>query len=296
MIPAVGTPLLSEVLDDMLGLLRDRLPAAPAEVPPPAVSLVRLVERPVGLGHWRGNEGRGSSPLVALKGGRLEAVVRFELWAASPVDVDAALLDLQQGLLDDREALRALGFLHLQSTDSPPAEPIADPEAWRRGALYRVLYEYRYAETDGADSLIARIPIRADDETTQVTDWMVRWDGEQAPDLVVRLRGRSSATVRAVHGVAFLPAGFDGAAVTLESFAGGVARQQVFATVRELVDDLETDGDPVELGGNSYTTGVLTLAEPVTLRRGDEFFRLTYSEDNFDNDGSEAVLYLRALR
>src|ERR1041385_3132547 len=66
-------------------LVRPAAPPAPAPpastpLPPNSVTIVSLRERPVGLGDRRGNETRASFAAVALLGGRLEAVVRFQLW------------------------------------------------------------------------------------------------------------------------------------------------------------------------------------------------------------------------
>jgi len=295
-IPAHGSPRLSEVVSEMLSHLKSRLPApAVPPIPPPSVSLVRMTEQPVGLGQRRGNEARGPFPLVALKGGRLDAVVRFQLWADGPNAADAALLDLQQELLRDRDELVASGFLRLESAESPPAERVEDPSAWRRLADYRLLYEFHYAESEGADSLIARIPVAVDGETTVIDDRLVRWDEHEAPSLEVRCGGRRATAVDRLHIVASLPDGWDGAGVTEESFSAGIHRSRSFDSVRELLEAIEPDGEPVELGGRTYRTGRLRLTEPVTLRRGDEYYRLTYAQEKFDSGGSEAVVYLRAL-
>ena len=85
-------------------------------------------------------------------------------------------------------------FTHAEETS--PAE-LADTGTWRRTADYSLLFEHRFADTDGAQSLIARIPIHTDPEqsfspdreTTVVTDEMVRWDNESAPSLVIRGSG-----------------------------------------------------------------------------------------------------------
>lgn len=298
MIPSVGAPSLSAVVAEMLGHLGGRLPAPPPPpVPAPAVGIVELTERTVGLGNRRGNDGRGPFPLIALKGGRLDGTVRFQLWAANPPAVDAAVLALQQALLADRDALAAAGFLRLDGAGTTPAEPFADPAAWRGTADYRLLYEYRYAETEGAESLIARIPIAVDGETTLVTDQMARWDTHGAPDLEVRRGGRRSAAVRGLYAVSFLPAGWDGEQVTVESLTGGLLRQRTFPDVRTLLAEFAPDGDPVELGARVYTTGRMDFAEPLTLARGSDFFRVRYAEQRLTDAGAdtEAVLYLRAF-
>jgi hypothetical protein len=65
---------------------------------------------------------------------------------------------------------------------------------WRKATSYDVLYEYRYVDSDDADSLITAIPVTTDPERAgspdreqqTVTDEMVRWDNEAAPELVLR--------------------------------------------------------------------------------------------------------------
>jgi hypothetical protein len=294
-IPSRGAPPLVDVVAEMLGHLKSRLPdPGPAPVPAPAVAIVRLTERPVGLGNRRGNEGRGPAPLVALKGCRLEATARFHLWADDLGAVDGSVLALQQELLVDREELRAAGFLRLEAAGATSAERIADPAAWRRTADYDLLYEHRYADTEGAGGLIARVPVDLDGGTTVVTDRLVRWDQHGAPPLEVRRRGRGEITLRMLYAVAFLPSGFDGAPVTLESLSGGLPHRRDFTSLRELLDAFTAERGEIELDGNSYRTGRLTFADPVILRRGDELFRLSYGDQSF-GAGSEAVVYLRTL-
>ncbi len=116
-------PSGSQVIDDMLSMLTHFLPPPPLGVPAPGVSIVSLAQTGIGLGNWRGNEVIGTFGAVALKGGRLDAVVRFELWGNGPGAVDSDMTGLQARLLAARDMLRASGFLLVNSVDTPITEP-----------------------------------------------------------------------------------------------------------------------------------------------------------------------------
>src|SRR5262245_14564136 len=75
---------LSDALDDFLPALP---PGSP--LPPPTVSLSSVNERGVGLGNRVGQDLRGSFGVATLKGVRLDAVARYQLWADTPGDVEA---------------------------------------------------------------------------------------------------------------------------------------------------------------------------------------------------------------
>ena len=182
---ADSTATLNQASAALLAALDDFLPApVGADVPAPVVSLVSMNEKQVGIGRRRGVEPVGDFPVVELKGLRLDAVIRFELWAVAPNDVETAVASLHAKLLTERETLRGLGFLVFTLASISTAEHVAVASAWRKYADYRVLFEFHFADTDGAGGLIARIPIASDlevtnspqRETTTVTDEMVRWD------------------------------------------------------------------------------------------------------------------------
>jgi len=93
--------------------------------------------------------------------------------------------ELQDRLLADKDHLWALGILRLTNEQNPLAEHAPSLDAWRKTTDYRVLFEYQYRETE-AESLIARILIDINsqyNESTVVTDEMVRWDDLDAPTL-----------------------------------------------------------------------------------------------------------------
>jgi hypothetical protein len=281
-------------------LVRPAAPPAPAPpastpLPPNSVTIVSLRERPVGLGDRRGNETRASFAAVALLGGRLEAVVRFQLWGRQPGDVDEDVIDLQTRFLAARAALRAAGFLRIAEDVISLAEPVPALDGWRKTADFSVLYEFLFEGSEGARSLISRIPIDLVGETpdsTVVTDEMVRWDDRGAPDL--ELRGdRGLLTIRTLFGLSFLPDGWDGATVTIAARVGGIATARTFPSVRAFRDAFDTDPRPVTLEDDVYEGGSMALPEPVVLRDAADVFRVAYAASTFD---SGAVVYLRALR
>ena len=223
LISADGEPALADVAQRM----RDDLAAAAQLAALPDLSdrsltLVSLNERPVGVGAFRGNEARGPLPLVALKGGRLDAVARFELWGGNSSDVDAATALLQANLLAARDDLRSELYLKVDPFETSSAERIptgALSAVWRKAASYRVLYEYHYRDTDAAESLIHRIPVNSDPEqldspdreTFTVTGPVVRWDRLEAASL----RVRGPRTIQRLQALIYLPGATPSGEVTL---------------------------------------------------------------------------------
>src|SRR4051794_14173480 len=109
---------LEAALADMLAEMRDLLPPPTPGVPEPNVSIATVSERALAVGNWRGNERRGTLAAVPLKGGRLDAVVRFQFWANGPdgpIDVDESINELHGRLLAAKETLRAAGFLRAKA-------------------------------------------------------------------------------------------------------------------------------------------------------------------------------------
>ena len=217
-------PTLTDVVTDMLAVLSTRLPADPPAVPVGNVTLEEVSERRAGLGEHIGTERTPALGELTLRGGRLAAQVRFQLWAGTPADVDAAMLTLHETLLDDAEELYGAGFLRLASAGTTLAEHVASIPAWRKTSSYAVLYEYRYTADDDAASLIARIPVTSavgDDaapvtETDTITDAMVRWDDEGAGPLVVRGPG----AVARISVLAWVPGPLLGGTVTFRRRSG----------------------------------------------------------------------------
>lgn len=308
-----STPV-EQALNSMLNFLKEYLPVImspnPGDPPPPdppppkpSLSIVTVSEQAVGLSNRRGTETRGAFPVVALKGVRLNALVRFQLWATEPADVDTLISQLQARLQGDGANLRAAGFLKAGGEQTSLAEEIASLSAWRKTFDYRVLYEFQYRDEDEATSLIARIPINIVGEFNEfmlVTDELVRWDKNEALPLQIVGR-RRPASVRAISLLAFLPAGWKGEKVTISISMRGNLQKKEFTNVRKFVKAFKLEPDTPErpaavLGGNTYLAGQMDFPnadfpDPVILRAGDSF-EIKYASPPFD---SEAVVYLKVL-
>ncbi|MEP7765540.1 hypothetical protein [Sanguibacter sp. 25GB23B1] len=223
----MSSPALADVVSSMLAELGARLPAAAATVPVPNVTLEQVVRRPVGLGDLVGSEPTAAAGARTIRGGRLDARVRFQVWAATSPDVDAAMLTLHSTLLDDTQDLRSAGFLKLAATGTTLAEHVQVLPAWRKATSFDVVYEYRYADADDAASLLTTIPVTTGalpsgpgaslDETEVVTGPLVRWDDEAAPPLVVR----GPTAVTAIGALAWVPGTVPGGSIQILRTTGG---------------------------------------------------------------------------
>jgi hypothetical protein len=306
----------------MLKVLRDYLLRLVPPLPIPNIAVVSLTEQSVGLGGWRGMKKRDVFPVVTLKGIRLETLVRFQLRAADLGNVETGITDVIARMMGGRDILRAEGILKLTLEASPPADHIDSLSVWCKTADFRMLYEFHYEDTDGAESLIARIPIAIDPEvrnspdreTTIVTDELVRWDNEAAPILTIR----GPIRIKGLSALAFIPAAtpsgtitltrtFDGATgapashPALASFLSAITRpddpeDHAIVTLASLTDFLAafaTVGDPVTLGNDSYQARVLNLEPAIPLPRITDRFEIAYQDTNFDQ---AAVVYLRSRR
>lgn len=224
---ATSTLPFDKAVAAMLDSLDDYLPPPVASLPEPSMSIVSLQERSTGLGNRRGTESRAGFPVVALLGIRLDGMVRFQLSASTPSEAEIAANELAARLLADRDSLWSNGFLRLLLKSSAPAEHVSALNAWRKQADYEVLYEHRYQDNDGAESLIARIPIHSDLEirnsperdTTVVSDEMVRWDNEAAPLLAIR----GPFNVGSLSVLAFIPGTAPVGMVTVKRTFDGAA-------------------------------------------------------------------------
>jgi hypothetical protein len=223
-LPVMAAPALADVVTHMIERLTARLPDQAPALPPPNVTLEHVRERLVGLGNHRGSE-RASVGVEVLRGGRLDAGVRFQLWGATANAVDEAVLGLHTDLLDDRDPLRNEGFLKFAATSTSLSEHVASADAWRKTASYEVLYEYGYRDTDEADSLIARIAVDVDQETTgspshevtTVTGGLVRWDNETTPELHIR----GPLLIHRLSAAAFVPGPTPGGSVNVKRTHAG---------------------------------------------------------------------------
>lgn len=328
--PDQALAIMLKALKMALGLENEQEEGWPQELPKPGVSVTGVTERALAVGNRRGTERRGSFAIVELKGGRLEAGVRFQFLADDSGVMDAAVQELHKRLLVARNDLWAAGFLRFAAEGTSLAEHISALNAWRKTADYRVLYEFHYQDTAGAESIITRIPIHSDPEerdslqreTTVVTDEMVRWDNETAPALEVTASVRSGVRVTGLAILAYLSAGWTGNQITLARLDRGSAAppttyptlaefhtavtapanpdrhaQVTFTSVADFLDEFEPAGDPIELGDwdedgtpDEYRPGSLGFDPPIRLETGDDFIRLSYQDAAFD---TPAVVYLR---
>lgn len=296
--PAMS-PAPGNVLTVMLGELLSFVTPAGPPLPDPTVSVLSIVERPVGLGGLRGIEPFGPFSAVALKGGRFDTVVRFQLWGNDQGAVEAAVTTLHGDLLAARDTLWGRGFLKIVAEASLPAEHVAASDIWRNSVDYRLLYEYHYQESD-AESLIAQIPVAMGSllsSSTIITDDMVRWDNVSASELIVRLGRRRAFQLRELYLLSFLPAGWDGDGVTISATTNGATVEQVFPSVRAFQASFTPATETIQLGSHEYTAGRRAFPNPafpeaIVLAGGDDALRITYATSAFDSD---AVVYLRAM-
>jgi hypothetical protein len=184
----------------MIGHLSGFLPNADA-----TLALLEAEERPVGVGNWQGNVERGPLAVLGVRGGRVQARVRFDLRGATPQAASAAVLQLQQRVRAARlDPLTPWihDFLVLEPDGGEPASLQAPGGPWRQSAEYRVLFEYRYDDPEGTGSLIVRIPLELRGEHHEddaVTRDLTRWDRFGAPPLRVRGPRTLTALSALVH-------------------------------------------------------------------------------------------------
>ena len=323
-----GAAQFGEAITGMLGLLDDFLPGPTPPLPNAGISVASLSERSVGLGGLRGLEFRDRFQVAELKAIRLDALVRYDLWGESPGGATQAAGDLGAGLLGARDTLASQGILKLglERLDAP--DFAASLNAWRVGALYRVLYEFPYQEAGGAESLIARIPIDlppeepgAATEETVVTDEMARWDDDGAPALVVRgplgvdallvLSWFSAAAptggvtvTRTFDGASGAPAAFGSLDAFLDAVSGPTPLERhgsvAFPTLVDFLVAVGTAGVPAAIGDRD-ADGVLDLyvprsravLPPLVLATAADRLEIAYGAAALDQP---AVVYLRATR
>ncbi len=303
----------------------DYLPPAAPPLPDPTLSLISVMERSVGIGNRVGNDVRGPFGVTALKGVRLEVTLRFQFWANSPNEVEDAVQNLISTLLADRDELRAAGVLRLALKNVNASETFEDG-FWRQAADFTALYEEPYADTDGAESLIAQIPIKINsnfNETTTVTDEMTRWDDkddQSAPPLILRGRTRIAEMSALYFQPGAAPSGtvtvrrtFDGASGSpsarpdFASFLSAITdpsspdrhTEFVFASLTAFLALFTADGDTITLGDwnedaapDQYQSLALAIDPPVTLPLASDRFEVVFQTNKFDQP---AVLYLRAV-
>lgn len=322
----MAAPAMTDVINGMLAALEARLPAPSPPLPAPNVTVERIKESLVGLGRFRGSDRQGSIGLQTLRGVRLDARVRFQLWGSDPSDVDAAVVILHGTMLDAGEQLRLDGFLKLAASETSLAEHVEVVDGWRKTSSYDVVYEFQYEDSDDATGLIARIPIDTDvdrpegsvRESQTVTDAMVRWDDEGTGPLTITgpssvgrievlafvpgldpngtvtlLRSRSATTTPAVH--------FPNLATFLAAVSGEEpveTNADVTLSPATFLDAMSPAADPIELGDwdqnavlDSYERLQLVLPSAIHLAAGTDRFEISHSTPGGLNQ--QAVLYIR---
>ena len=312
--------MLSQMLSD---LDEYRLKVQP--LPFSSVSAVSVTERTIGVGNHRGTETRGGFAVIVWKGGRLDAVVRFQLWANQLNDVDTAIKDLGTSLETDRDILRSKGFLRLDLQTTSLAEFNSTLNAWYQTVDYKVLYEFYAQDTDGADSLITRIPITINSEygeSTIVTGDMVRWDNQTAPTLVVQ----KTLNIGSLSALVFIPGTTPSGTVTLRRTDGSASSPTTYPSLTDflnavvgqnpatrhgqvifpsLSDFLNAFPPPapntaVKLGDwnddkvpDIYESRVLKISPAIELSSTADRFEISYQNAALNQI---AVIYLRVLR
>jgi hypothetical protein len=328
-------PSPDKVLSDLLALLEAYLPQHVSPLPAPSISITNLTERPLAIGNWRGVTNRRQLAEAALKGGRLDAEVCIQLWASNPGETDTIANELHKRFFAARNELWKAGLLRLIAKDSSVPERtrmggIFSGRAWRKTSDYKVLYEFHYEETEGAESILVRIPIHSDfehynsviRETTVVTDEIARWDDEGALTLEVSGSSATFARVAGLTILAYLISGWSGNQVTLARLRRGLTEdpttypdltdfheavtrktdpdrhaQVKFDSIAEFLEAFSLVGDPIALGDwdqdgarDLYQPGSLGFDPPIVLESGDDLMRLSYQNAAFD---AKAVVYLR---
>ena len=304
----------NDAVKALLDALKTYLPAAGAGLPAPTVAIASVMERSLGLNNRRGEDTRAGFGVVELKGGRLDAVARFELWGAQPGAVEQALQDLIQRLLSDRDNLWLAGFLRISLESTSSSENVPAIPAWRQTADMRVLFEFHFEDSDDSQGLIARIPIHINstyNESTTVTDEMARWDNQAAPSLSVRgpvTTSQLSALVfiagPAPGGTVTLTRTFDGAPgpptqfTTLATFLAAISgahaqrnAQLVFASWNNFMAIFSPSGTPITLGADRYSPFEAALSPGIPLGGFEDVFEIRYQRAALEVN---AIVYLRA--
>jgi hypothetical protein len=311
------------MLTAMLNALETYLPPPAPPIPAASVSTVSVTERTIGLGNHRNMETRGGFAVVAIKGGRLDAVVRFHVWANQLDEVDAALNQLRDRLESDKEILRSVGFLRLAIAATSIAEFDFNLNAWVKTTDYKVLYEFSYEDNDGAESLITRIPVNINSEygeSTIVIGDIVRWDNETSPVLVAS----GSSNIRGLAALTFIPGTAPSGIVivkrtdgspdplitypTLAEFLNAVTNpvapirqgQVIFATLSDFLNALPIAGTSISLGdwnadgvADTYESRQLNFTAPIVLTGAGDRLEISYQSAALDR---VAVIYLRVMR
>ena len=313
--PAAPSPQpLNDAITALLNKLKTYLPVGGGGSPNPGVSLASVTERSLGLNNRRGEDTRAGYPVVELKGVRVDAVARFELWAPQPDAVEQAIQSLIAKLLADRDALWIAGFLKLALNGISASENVPAINAWRQTADVSVLFEYQFTDFDDSQGLIAKIPIKFDppfpDQTT-VSDDMTRWDDTAAQVLAVRgpinigaltalvfiagaAPSRTVTLTRTFDEAQGPPVSFSTFAAFLAAISGPNPQRNavfVFPSWSAFAGIFSPAGSAVTLGTDSYSPLEFSLGQVIPLGGVEDVFKIAYQNAALE---VTAVVYLRA--
>lgn len=159
-------------LNNMLTTIRNLLPTSPSGLPDASVSIVKAIPKPIGVGNRAGVEYVGSSPIIEIRGRRIEATMRVQLWHNNAADLVAAINDFQESIFANMEDLQTQGFIKINSVSTTSIH--GENTTWTSSIDFDVLYEYIYRYVDDALSFIVRIPIKSqvaglESQTTEQT-------------------------------------------------------------------------------------------------------------------------------
>ena len=321
---------LDEVPGRLVDILSGYLPdPISTDVPANNIVLTSFTSLPLAVGNLRGIAPRGPFATVELKGGRLDATARFQVWAEQASQANSILTALQGHLLAARKDLWGSRILRMSLLEAAPAVLDSASDAWNARADYRVLFEYYLADLDGAQSLITRIPVSLDPEesgslmreTMIITGSVVRWDNETAQ--VLSLRG--PLRLRGLSVLDFMPGDLPTTGVTLlrsHTGAGGppvdvidlpaflsasaVQHSHVRLRLNSLSDflNLFTDtGETISMGNwdegtgdtqpDEYHVRLNTFPSPLNLPIYRDTFQIALTGEALDRSG---IVYLSADR
>jgi hypothetical protein len=332
---AAAAMRLTEALNNLLTRLRETaaLPGEHDGLPAADATILSVEQKLIGLGHFRGQEMRRGIAPVALKGGRLLATVQFQLWGASPGEVGELSTTVHGNLLGALALLQQEGFLRLKAGGASLPEHVGALDAWRKTLLYEVLYEYHYEDADGAEGLIARIPVHADLETHDspdretgvVTDALARWDDVAAPAFELRgvidlrrlnalvflaglpptgavewLRTTTTATTPPQEFAAF----DDFLAAVTDPDSPALNARFAFPTLIDFLNRFDADPNLISMGNwnadeddllDTYVARSLQWERPLRLRRTIDRLRITYAPGSSEPRFDHiGIVYLRA--
>jgi hypothetical protein len=331
-VTTLATDRFNAAVTAMIGHLNHFLPPDGMPPRPASLTVLEAAERPVGVGNVQGNVERGPLAVLGVRGGRVQARVRYDLRAGTPHEAAIAVQQLQQRVRAAR--LDPLlpwmrDFLVLEPDGSDPAGLIGAGE-WRQSVEYRALFEYRYEDPEEAGSLIVRIPLELRGEHHEddaVTRDLTRWDRESAAPLVLR----GPRTVGRITLLSFTGGGvppgqvsirrtFDGAppgvlrgsmatfAASVLGPAGGRNVRLAMANLQSLLNAFAVAGPDVTLArlGDgpdppprgvpaAFTPFALDALRGVRLQTRADRLEIRYAAAKFPG-GSSAVVYLGTAR